>query len=96
VATAEALPPVADEVGAEVEVYVDGGIRRGADVVKAMALGARGVFIGQPWVWAVCAGDSATVAALIRTLTTELVSALAMCGISRLGDIDRDLLWKAG
>ena len=95
VATADALPRVADEVGGEVEVYVDGGIRRGTDVVKAMALGARGVFIGQPWVWAVCAGDSSTVAALVRTLTTELVCALAMCGVSRLDDIDRDVLWKA-
>jgi 4-hydroxymandelate oxidase len=94
VATADALPAIADEVGGEIEVYVDGGIRRGGDVVKAMALGARAVFIGQPWVWAVCAGDSTTVTALIRTLTTELVCALAMCGTSSLDEIDRGLIWR--
>ena len=93
VATADALPAVADEVGGEVEVYVDGGIRRGPDVLKAMALGARAVLIGQPWVWAACAGDSSTVTGLIRSLTTELVCALAMCGISSLDGIDRDVIW---
>lgn len=94
VATAVALPYVAQEVGGEIEVYVDGGIRRGHDVLKAMALGAHAVFIGQPWVWAVCAGGAETVTAVVRTLTTELVSTLAMCGISALDEIDAGVLWE--
>jgi 4-hydroxymandelate oxidase len=73
---------------------VDGGIRRGQDVVKAVALGADAVFIGQPWVWAVCAGGAETVAALIQTLNTEVVAALAMCGIGSLGEISGDILWS--
>ena len=94
VATAVALPHIADAVGGETEVYVDGGIRSGQDVVKAMALGARAVFVGQPWVWAVCAGGAATVTNLIHTLTTELVCALAMSGIGSLDEISRDILWE--
>ena len=94
VATADALPYVADAVGTEVEVYVDGGIRRGHDVVKAFALGAKAVFIGQPWVWAVCAGGGDTVAALVRGLTTDFVAALAMCGIGSLDGISRQILWS--
>ncbi len=75
-------------------MYVDGGIRRGNDVIKALALGARAVFIGQPWVWAACAGGGDVVTALIKDLTTELVCGLAMCGIDRLDAIDRRLLWS--
>ena len=94
VATAEALPYVADAVGNDVEVYVDGGIRSGQDVIKAFALGAKGVFIGQPWVWALCAGSGETVASLVRSLTRELIAALAMCGISSLAAISRGVLWS--
>jgi 4-hydroxymandelate oxidase len=94
VATAEALPYVAEAVGQDVEIYVDGGIRRGHDAIKARALGARAVFVGQPWVWAVCAGGEVMVANLIRTLTNELVCALAMCGVDSLDDVHGDLLWS--
>jgi 4-hydroxymandelate oxidase len=94
VATADALPHVVDAVGGEVEVYVDGGIRHGHDVVKALALGARAVFIGQPWVWAVCAGGQDAVAGVIDGLTREFVAALAMCGISSLEGIDKQILWS--
>jgi 4-hydroxymandelate oxidase len=94
VATAEALPHVVDAVGGRVEVYVDGGIRRGQDVIRAMALGAHAVFIGQPWVWAVCAGGAETLTALIHSLNTELVASLAMCGIGSLRDIGPDVLWS--
>jgi 4-hydroxymandelate oxidase len=93
VATATALPYVTDAVGSDAEVYVDGGIRSGSDVIKAFALGARAVFIGQPWVWAACAGGRDLVAQLIRDLTTEFVCGLAMCGIDRLDAIDRKILW---
>ncbi len=94
VATAEALPYVADAVGQDVEVYVDGGIRHGHDAIKARALGAHAVFIGQPWVWAVCAGGEELVANLIRTLTNELVCALAMSGVDSLDNVHGGLLWS--
>jgi 4-hydroxymandelate oxidase len=92
--TAQALPYIAEAVGGELEVYVDGGIRSGQDVIKAIALGAKAVFIGQPWVWAVCAGGADEVAAVVRTLTTELVAGLAMCGLDSLDAIDQRILWS--
>jgi len=92
VATADALPRVVDAVAGDVEVYVDGGIRHGHDVIKALGLGARAVLIGQPWVWAVCAGGGEAVAAMVRGLSMELVAALAMCGLSSLGEIDSQIL----
>ncbi len=91
--TAQALPYVAEAVGGEVEVYVDGGIRHGQDVIKAIALGAQAVFIGQPWVWAVCAGGAGEVTAVVRAITTELVAGLAMCGLDSLDAIDPRILW---
>jgi 4-hydroxymandelate oxidase len=91
--TAHALPLIARAVRGEAEVYVDGGIRRGQDVIKAIALGARAVFIGQPWVWAVCAGGADEVALVVRTMTQELVAGLAMCGVGSLDAIDEQILW---
>jgi 4-hydroxymandelate oxidase len=93
VPTAVALPHVAEAVDGRAEVYVDGGIRHGNDVIRAFALGARAVFIGQPWVWAACAGGGELVAAMVRDLTTELVCGLAMCGVERLDAVDREVLW---
>jgi len=58
-----------------------------------MALGAKAVFIGQPWVWAVCAGGADEVAAVVQTLTTEVVAGLAMCGLDSLEAIDESILW---
>lgn len=94
VATSDALPKVVQAVGGQLEVFVDGGIRHGHDVLKALALGARAVFIGQPWVWAVCAGGQGAVAGVIDGLTREFVAALAMCGISSLEAIDKQILWS--
>jgi 4-hydroxymandelate oxidase len=95
-ATAQALPYVAEAVGDRVEVYVDGGIRHGQDVIKAIALGARAVFIGQPWVWAVCAGGADEVVAVVRVMTAELVAGLAMCGLASLEAVDERILWIGG
>jgi 4-hydroxymandelate oxidase len=94
VATADALPLIADTLRGDIDVYVDGGIRSGQDVIKAFALGAKAVFIGQPWVWAVCAGGSDAVATVVRNFTAELVAGLAMCGISSLDAIDSQVLWS--
>ena len=79
-ATLDALPDVAEAVDGRVEVYVDGGVRRGTDVVTAVALGARAVLIGRPVVWALAAGGEAGVTRLLELLRGEIELALALLG----------------
>jgi isopentenyl diphosphate isomerase/L-lactate dehydrogenase-like FMN-dependent dehydrogenase len=74
-----------------VEVYLDGGVRRGLDVVKALALGARAVFIGRPYVWALAVGGSAAVEALLRSLADEVDRTLALLGCSDVVALDPSL-----
>jgi len=92
VASADALPAIADAVGATAEVYVDGGIRRGTDIVKALALGARAVLIGRPAVWGLALAGADGVRAVFDHLRGELVRSMALCGLAKLGDATRDLL----
>jgi 4-hydroxymandelate oxidase len=89
---ADALPAVVDEVGGEIDVLVDGGIRRGSDVVKALALGARAVLVGRPVVWGLAVGGEAGVRAVLETLLAELDVALALVGVPRAADLDRSLV----
>ena len=95
-ATAEVLPEVAAMVGERAEVYVDGGIRRGGDVVKAIALGARAVLLGRPVLWGLAVGGEAGVAGVLRMLEAELADAMALCGCTRIADIDAGLLAAPG
>jgi 4-hydroxymandelate oxidase len=95
VATADALPEVVDAVtatGTTAEVYVDGGIRCGADVLRALALGARAVMVGRPVLYGLAVGGEAGVRDVLDTLTEELVRAMALCGTSELDALDRDLI----
>ena len=95
VATADALPEVLDALaaaGASAEVYVDGGIRSGVDVLRALALGARAVMVGRPVVYGLAVGGEAGVRDVLETLTDELVRAMALCGAPGLATLDRDLL----
>ncbi len=92
VSTAWALPRVADAVQGELPLLVDGGIRRGTDVLKAVALGAQGVLIGRPQVHALACGGALGVARMIRLLRDELAVAMALCGCSDLRHATRDLL----
>ena len=92
VATAQALGPVADEVGADAEVYVDGGVRRGADGLVAAALGARGVFLGRPPLFALADAGAEGVARLLEELTEELVESLRLVGVPRLSEAVPGLL----
>jgi 4-hydroxymandelate oxidase len=92
VSGAAALPEVIAAVGDGIEVYVDGGIRRGTDVVKALALGARAVLVGRPVVWGLATGGAEGVAGVLRDLVAELDLALALCGCATLGDVTPDLL----
>jgi 4-hydroxymandelate oxidase len=91
-ATAHALPRIADAVGADLPLLVDGGIRRGTDVLKAVALGARAVLIGRPVAWALASAGAMGVAQVIRLLRDELEMAMALCGCATLADAGPGLL----
>lgn len=94
--TAQVLPRIADAIGGRAEVLVDGGVRRGADVVKALALGAGAVLLGRPQLWALTTGGEAGVHRLLAWMQGELARAMALCGVAQVGDIDRSLLDPGG
>ena len=89
---AHALPAIVDAVGDDLEVYADSGIRSGADVLRALALGARSVLIGRPTLWGLAAGGSAGVERVLRLLHAELSEVMAITGAPRVSDIDRSVL----
>ena len=91
-ATADIVGEVVDAVAGRAEVYVDGGVRRAPDVVKALALGARAVLIGRPSLWAVATGGSEGVAGLLRWYEAELRRTMALCGSATVDAIDRGLI----
>lgn len=91
-ATATALPRVADAVAGRIPLLVDGGIRRGSDVLKALALGARATLIGRPFVWGLAAGGADGVARVLRMLRLEFEAAMALAGARSLAEITRALL----
>ena len=91
-ATSEVLPHVVDVAGDLCEIYVDGGIRRGSDVLKAVALGARAVLIGRPILLGLCVAGERGAAHVLGILRRELDEAMLLCGCTTLGDIDGSLL----
>ena len=92
-ATIEALPGVAAAVDGRITVLLDGGIRRGTDVLKALALGAKAVLIGRPYVWGLAVGGAAGVTEVVRILRDELRAAMALCGVPDIARITRDVIW---
>lgn len=94
-ATAEVLADIADAVGDSMTVLVDGGIRCGTDIFKALALGADGVLICRPFVTAVYGGEKDGVAELVGRLGAELKDTMAMCGAHSLEEITREMVWRA-
>jgi isopentenyl diphosphate isomerase/L-lactate dehydrogenase-like FMN-dependent dehydrogenase len=92
VASLDALPEIAEAIGGRCEVYLDGGVRRGTDVLKALALGACGVMVGRPILWGLAVGGEAGVADVLTILQRELVYAMSLSGRPTLADIDRALL----
>ena len=90
--TATALPRVAEAVAGAVPVLVDGGIRRGTDVLKALALGASAVLVGRPAVWGLANAGAAGVAHVLRVLRDELEVAMALTGCATLADASPALL----
>jgi 4-hydroxymandelate oxidase len=93
-ATADALPRVVAEVGGELPVLVDGGIRRGTDVAKALMLGASAVLVGRPFVWGLAAYGADGVKLVVDMLRTELEMAMGLLGAPTLADLTTDLLWR--
>jgi len=92
VATCDALAEVRGAVGDDAELYVDGGIRRGTDVLKALALGARAVFIGRPYLWGLAVDGEAGVGRVLGLLREELRLAMALAGCARVKDISPGLV----
>jgi 4-hydroxymandelate oxidase len=92
VATADALPEIAAAVARKAELYVDGGIRRGTDIVKALALGARAVLVARPVIWGLAIDGADGVHAVLDHLRAELVRSMALCGTARLDEITPDLV----
>ncbi len=85
--TISVLPEIVAAAGHRLDVLIDGGIRRGADIVKAMALGAKGVLLGRAYAYAVAAGGEEGVAQLIRMLTTETDVTISHMGVTRIADL---------
>jgi isopentenyl diphosphate isomerase/L-lactate dehydrogenase-like FMN-dependent dehydrogenase/poly(3-hydroxybutyrate) depolymerase len=94
-ATVEALPEVVAAVAGRCEVYVDGGIRRGTDILKALALGARAVLIGRPAIWGLAADGVAGVQGVLQVLHDELALAMRLAGRTSLADIDSTIIQGA-
>ena len=94
--TATGLPAVAAEVGSSAEVYVDGGLREARHVLAALALGARGVFLGRPPVYALAADGADGVETLLRELESDLVEALMLSGCPAVGELHADLVTRPG
>ncbi|XP_071478573.1 2-Hydroxyacid oxidase 1-like [Diadema antillarum] len=93
IAPLDALPEVVEAVrGTNVEVYVDGGVRTGADILKALALGARAAFIGRPVIWGLACGGEAGVTGVLEILKDEFSRAMALTGCANVGCIDRSLI----
>ncbi|HEY9155088.1 MAG TPA: alpha-hydroxy acid oxidase [Opitutaceae bacterium] len=92
-AAIEALPHVAAAVRGRVPILLDGGISRGTDILKAIALGAQGVLIGRAYIYALAAAGAVGVAHVINILRTELEVAMALTGCATLAEIGRDVFW---
>lgn len=91
-ATARVLPEVVDEVGGEVEVLVDGGVRRGADVIKALALGAKAVLVGRPYLYGLAARGEQGIVEVLDLLRSEMNRSMRLLGCGSVTDLDRSWL----
>jgi 4-hydroxymandelate oxidase len=94
-ATIEALPAVVDAVAGRIPVLLDGGVRRGTDVVRALALGAVAVAVGRPVLWGLAVDGAAGVGEVLELFRDDVDRALALCGATSPRDLDAELLWPA-
>ena len=93
VATLDALPAVAEAVDGRIEVLLDGGIRRGSDVVKALALGARAVGVGRPVLWGLAVAGQPGVELALTRLRDELDVVMGLCGCASPAEVSRELIF---
>ena len=93
--TAEVLEEVAEAVGDRAEVFVDGGITRGTDIVKALALGARAVLVGRPVLWGLAVGGEPGVSRVLEILHEEFDNAMGLCGCRNVGEVTHDLVHRS-
>ena len=94
-ATAEVLEDIVEAVGGRMKILVDGGLRSGVDVLKALAMGADGVLLGRPFVTAVYGGAAEGVQCYIDKIGGELEDTMRMCGANTISDISRDMIFRA-
>jgi len=92
VATIEALPEIANAVADRIEILIDGGIRRGTDVVKALALGAKAVLVGRAPLWGLSVNGEQGASHVLDILRDEFDLAMALCGCTTVEQISRDLI----
>lgn len=92
-ASADVLPEIAEAVGGKVKIFVDGGIRSGVDIFKAIALGADAVLIGRPFIPAIYGAGAEGIAILYNKYAAELSDTMAMCGAHTLSEITRDMVY---
>ncbi|MBF9150653.1 FMN-dependent L-lactate dehydrogenase LldD [Novosphingobium jiangmenense] len=92
--TARALPAIADAVGDRITVLADGGVRSGLDVVRLLALGAKGVLLGRAWVFALAAQGQQGVEHMLRLIEAEMRVAMTLTGVKNISEIDRSILVK--
>jgi lactate 2-monooxygenase len=95
IASLDALPVIAEAVGDQAEVLFDSGIRTGADVVKALALGAKAVLLGRPWVYGLAMGGQDGVRHVLRSLLADLDLTMALSGHRSIADLGPDVLQPA-
>ena len=88
----EALPPIVERVGDRLVVLMDGGVRSGLDIVKALALGARACLVGRPWAWALGGAGGQGVAHVIEIIRQEMIMALTLTGVIDVRDLDSSAL----
>lgn len=93
-ATIDLLPVIADRTAGRAEIILDGGVRRGSDIAKAIALGARAVAIGRPYLWGLAAYGESGVARALEILTGELSRTMALLGKTRLSELSSKVIWR--
>jgi 4-hydroxymandelate oxidase len=94
IASLDALPEVVEAVGSRVPVFIDGGVRRGTDVLKAICLGAKGVLIGRPFLYALAVGGAEGVTRMLEMLRQEIEVSMTLLGVRRLSELSEDLLTR--
>jgi 4-hydroxymandelate oxidase len=96
VAAIDALPRIADEVAGDMPILLDGGIRRGTDILKALALGATAVMICRPYFYGLAVNGADGVASVINILKRELEMAMCLVGSDSIHKLDRSVIWQTG